>query len=561
MATSTLTAGEVRALVQRDEGQFLEFKSLWDLSGAKPKSLDRRTVRDWIAEYAAAFANADGGTILLGVDDDGTPSGHGYPEEAVAEFFAVPGRRLQMPVTCRTGRLDLDGKEILVLEVPMAPEAVMVEGNGFPYRTGDQLVRLPQETINNLKESRRKVGFEQRCRSGATLDDLDLDLLDFFFKQTPYGGRSPEDLLSYFGLIQARAGGWSITNAALLLFGREPVVNWHPRMGIRFFRVEGTKREHGKRRNVTQGPRVELPLATAITEAHRLSRDLVRRSEKLHDLFFRETPEYPSFAWQEAIVNAVAHRDYEVQGLGVEVWFYADRMEVRSPGDLVAPASLEALRQRRPVHASRNPLIVRALAEAGFMRDEGEGIPRIFDEMEESFLQPPLFDLTDNVFTVALLNEPIFTGPSAEWKKLIDDLPVTLAQKKILLAHPEGFTSGDYQAMNSVDRDEAYRQIQELVALGVVNASGKPGRGAHYRISENLRQTRAFLEKRLPALRQYYKSHPLLKNADYRSLFCLGRYASVRELKRLVEAGILRQEGERKGTHYLPLPTLETKEI
>jgi ATP-dependent DNA helicase RecG len=178
MATSTLTAGEVRALVQRDEGQFLEFKSLWDLSGANPKSLDRRTVRDWIAEYAAAFANADGGTILLGVDDDGTPSGHGYPEEAVAEFFAVPERRLQMPVSCRTGWVDLGGKEILVLEVPMAPEAVMVEGNGFPYRTGDQLVRLPQETINNLKESRRNVGFEQRCRSGATLDDLDLDLLD-----------------------------------------------------------------------------------------------------------------------------------------------------------------------------------------------------------------------------------------------------------------------------------------------------------------------------------------------------------------------------------------------
>lgn len=555
-SSTSLSPDEIRALLLREEGQFLEFKSLWDQGGPVPKALERRKVRDQIAEYVAAFANADGGTLLLGVEDDGAPTGHDYPAEALHGFFAVPEQRLRPAVACRMGRVTLDEQELLVFEVPMTPEAVMVEGNGFPYRTGDQVILEPQEIINSRKEAYRRIGFEPRIQLEATVDDLDLELATRFFEKTALSGRPVEELLGHFGLLQARAGGWGVTNAALLLFGKAPLARWHPRMGIRFFRVEGTERRHGKHRNVTQGTRVDLPLAAAITEAHRLGREQIRRSEKLHDLFFTETPEYPGFAWQEAIVNAAAHRDYEVQGQEIEVWFYEDRMEVRSPGELVPPVTLEALRNRRPVHASRNPLIVRVLAETGLMREEGEGIPRIFEEMEENFLRPPAFDLADGVFGVTLFNKPVFAGPAPEWKKLIEDLPITVAQKKALLAHPEGFTNEDYRKLNPMDRDEAYRQLQELVSLGVLCPSEKPGRGATYRITENLHQTRIFLEARLPVLRQFFRNSPILRNAQYRSLFGLSRYASVRELKQLVEEGFLRLEGTRRGAHYLPLPAL-----
>jgi len=554
---STLNEEEIRALLEREEGQFLEFKSLWDRSGLVSKVLDRRKVRDWIAEYVSAFANAEGGTIILGDEDDGTPSGHSYPDEAVENFFRVPETRLQPPVACRKARVRIDGKEILLFEVPSAAQAVMVEGDGFPYRTRDQLVREAQEVINHLKESGRQVGFEKRCPQDATLKDLDLELVSRFFKGTPLGGRKPEELLANFSLIQGKAGGWGITNAALLLFAKGPVARWHPNMGIRFFRVQGTERLHGGKRNVTQGPRVELPLAAAIQEAHKVARGQIGRSEKLHDLFFRETPEYPDFAWQEAIVNAVAHRDYAVQGLGIEVWFYTDRMEVVSPGDLIPPATLEGLRRKEPVHASRNPLIVRVLAEGRIMRDEGEGIPRIFEEMEESFLRPPAFDCSRGMFKVTLYNEPIFSGPSLEWQKLVGNLPLTGEQKKVLLAHPEGFTNGDFQKLNGVDRDEAYRQIQELVSVGVLSSSQKRGRGAVYRVASDLRQARAFLEARVPELRRFFRTNRLLKNADYRALFHLSRYAASRELKRLVEEGFLRLEGEKRGAHYLPQPSLE----
>ncbi len=547
---------EIRTLLNRDEGQFLEFKSLWDQATGDPKPLDRRKVRDSVAESVAAFANADGGVLLLGVDDDGRPTGHGYPEEAVVEFVGVPERRLRPPVRCRVDRMRVDGSEILIFDVPNAPEAVMVEANGFPYRVGDQVVREPQEVINERKEAYRRVGYERRIRPDATLDDLDLDLAKRFVRTTVLGGRPVEEVLARYGLLFPRPGEWSLTNAALLLFGKPPLARWHPRCGIRLFRVAGSERQHGAKRNVTQIGRVELPIASAIPEAHRLAREQIRRSEKLHDLFFRETPEYPEFAWQEAIVNAIAHRDYEIQGQEIEVWFYDDRMDVLSPGDLVPPVTLELLRRRRPLHASRNPLLVRVLADAGLMREEGEGIPRIFDEMEQSFLRAPEFDVDHAVFRVVLFNEPIFVGPSPEWKKLVRELPVTAAQQRVLLAHPEGFTNEDYRKLNHVDRDPAYREIRDMVDRGIVSSAEAPGRGAVYRIAPDLHQARAFLEARLPKLRQHFHRRGQLRNADYRVMFKLSRYTAVRELRRLVDEGFLRIEGERRGAHYLPRPVL-----
>lgn len=553
------TETELRALLEREEGQFLEFKSLWDLSTDTRRPLERRKARDLVAEYVAAFANADGGTLLLGVEDDGTPSGHAYPSDAVADLLAVPERRLRHPVRCRVQRIHLDGQEVLVVQVPIAPEAVMVEGNGFPYRVGDQVLREPQEVINARKEAYRRVGYEQRVRPEATFDDVDLDLAAQFLSRTVFRERSVEDLLVRYGLVYPRAGAPAVTNACLLLFGRTPALRWHPRAGARFFRVAGKERRHGAGRNVTQLGRIDFPLASAILEAHRLAKDQIRRSEKLHDLFFREVPEYPEFAWQEAIVNAFAHRDYEDQSREIEVWFFDDRMEVRSPGVLVPPVTLDLLRHRRPVHASRNPLIVRVLVDARLMREEGEGIPRIFDEMEASFLRAPELEVKGGEFHVVLRNEPIFTGPSHEWRVLVEPLPIRTEQKRVLLAHPEGFTNEDYRRLNTVDRDEAYRQIQELVAFGVITPAEASGRKAVYRVSPRLRETRTFLESRLPTLRTFFSHRPFLQNADYREIFTVSRVTAVRELGSLVEGNHLVLEGSGRGARYLPGPELQAQ--
>lgn len=544
------TPTTLRELISHGEGQFLELKGTWSYAAEPPRELPKRQVRDMVAEYVAAFANADGGTLVVGVEDDGTPTGHNRSEDELAKLLAVPERRLRSPLSCDHQLLELDGVEVLVIEVGSAPRAVMIDGNGYPYRVGDQVIRESEERINALKDSYRETGFDRRL-ADASEDDIDMTLL-------PAAASESEDWVAMRGLVVPRHGSPAVTNAAVLLAGQQPISRWHPSSSVRIFRVAGVEAVRGADRNVTQVERLDLPLAELIPAAYGVLRGQIRRSEKLHDLFFREIPEYPEFAWQEAIVNAVAHRDYSDTGRGVEVWLYDDRMEVLSPGAPVPPVTIEVLRTAEGAHASRNPLIARVLVELGLMREEGEGIPRMFDEMQRSFLRSPELEITDDGrFRVTLRNTPIFEAADESWRHLVERVTTDDGQRRALLAHPEGFTNEEYREVNNVDRDEAYRQIQEMVRAGIVLAPGRSGPGARYSLSPDLLETRAWLQPRLPRVRQHLAEHGALTNTDYRAMFGITRYVAVNELRRLVEEGVLELRGERRGSHYVAGPRIE----
>lgn len=491
---------EIRRLLVRGEGQFVEFKSLWDRSDAYRRVLDRAAARGFVAETIAAFANCDGGTLLLGVDDDGSPSGHGYPSDVVEDIVAAAERRLTPSLRPRIQRALVDGAELIIMDIAPSPEAVMVEGNGFPYRVGDSVVRESQEAINDRKIAYRRRGYEQRISLDATLDDLDLGLAERFLARVAEAGRPVTEVMQRYGLIhRGGSSGMRITNAALLLFAREPIMRWHPRADARVFRVDGTTRHHGRDRNVQQVGRLDLPIASMIGTLRDAVRAQIRRSEQLSDLFFEDTPEYPDFAWQEALVNAVAHREYDDFGRGIEVWLYDDRMEVHSPGGLVPPVTLEALRTGAPAHSSRNPVVVRVLAAAGIMRDEGEGVPRMFREMHGMNLPPPEFDADESGHIVRLRSSPA--------------------------RRPHGSPHGT--------SDEN-----------------------HY--GQNLRQEAASRESRVAQLRvkmialgDILDSKGAVTNTDYRELFGADRRQALADLNTLVDLGWLARHGERRGTRYV----------
>ena len=282
-----LAADEIPTALAQGEGQFREFKSAWDRSSGLRKKLNWKRIRDKIADVVAAFANADGGLLFVGVEDDGRPSGHGYSDDDVRGLLATPENRLQPPVRCRTERVEIDGKELLVFEVSQSAEAIMVVANGFPYRVGTEILREPQELINQRKQALRVVGYEQRFRPEATLDHLDMELARRFLRRTPVGARPVKEALEYYGLVERHVDEWRITNAGLLLFARRPALKWHPRAGVRVFRVEGREQVPGRGRNVTQIGRADPPLALALDEALSLTRSQVRQSERLNGPLLR----------------------------------------------------------------------------------------------------------------------------------------------------------------------------------------------------------------------------------------------------------------------------------
>lgn len=124
----------------------------------------------------------------------------------------------------------------------------------------------------------------------------------------------------------------------------------HPNAGIRVFRVIGITRRFGVEHNVEERPRIEGNLPTVLDKARTEVGGLLRRPSRLMGTRFQEMPEYPDFAWREAMHNAVAHRDYAIQGAGTEIWMFEDRMEVVSAGAFPEGVTLEQVLRLERVH-------------------------------------------------------------------------------------------------------------------------------------------------------------------------------------------------------------------
>ena len=397
--------------------------------------------------------------------------------------------------------------------------------------------------------------FEKRIRRDATLGDLDFDLAEAFLKRTPFGGGRAVDSLQHYGLIRQDRDEWRVTNAALLLFGRADGRSWNLRAGLRVTRVAGTQALVGNK-NVTDVAHAHPPLASAIAEAQRAVEMQVRRSKPLRDIFFRDMPEYPDMAWREAVLNAIAHRDYTIRQR-TEVTFFDDRLEVASPGGPIAPVTVEALNEGKPVRANRNPLLVRVLADAGVMRARGSGFARMFKVMSESSLRAPRVVHRGGLFLVALHNEPQAAMAGPGWKNVVRSLPLSREQKRILLARPDGFTHRDYQKLNAVLEDEAKRGVHDLVRKGITTcAFTDDDELPVYYLTAELDATRWFLEDRVPKLRTHFRRDPKLRVAEYRRLFEAAPAHATRELRQLVELGFLREEGRGRGKRYGPLAGL-----
>jgi ATP-dependent DNA helicase RecG len=544
-------------LLVRDEGQFLELKSAYERTQAG--SLKRRKAADVardIAETLSAMANADGGTLLLGIEDDKTVTGVDYPEDKLALFRQASQNLLQPPLKAGPTELVYEGQQLMVFEVDPSPVPHQLTDGRYLLRVRDQNLPFPADQIAALKSARASGQYERQFVLEARFEDLDPDLLARFAHRLNDSHPAEQILHRDYRLIDFQNGRPRLTLAALLLFGKDPL-RWHPRCGIDFVKFEGAERRYGPELNVVRRARIEHPLFKLIDEAFTLIKEHVRERTVLHDLLFVERFEYPAFAWQEAIVNAVAHRDYSLTGTSIEVWMFDDRLEVRSPGELPGPVTLEQLLRRERMHFSRNPLLVRVLTDLGYMRDLGEGIPRMFEVMEKSYLRPPEFDQEGFMFQVTLRNTPVYDPQVQRWLEQFADQPLNQRQRRILAyarQHGNTFTSRDYQKVSGVDRDAAYREIREMIRLGIVaRPSGRYSR-TYFVVEPSAAKP---MPDDLASILDILLTQEYVTNKDLREVWEVSRFVAWKQVGRLVEEGFLKQEGRKKGTRYYPTDRLK----
>lgn len=477
---------EIGLLLKQERGQFLEFISAFDYRrGVQQKKRDDDLARE-IARVLSAMANADGGTVLVGVEPDKSVTGIPYNQEELQALLQAPQQLLRPQLNPSCERVRLGNLQLLKFEVPSGTEIYRIAGGRSFYRIAAETASLAAEQIHALKEAKKSVFYERQQALNATWFDLDMELVKSFVGKT-HEGKDPQAVLSqtYHLLDHSRALP-TPNMAALLLFAKDPT-RWHPRAGIDFVKYEGSERQHGAALNVVKRIRFEAPLLRLIDEAVGRIKEHIRERTILHDLFFRERLEYPTFAWQEALVNAVAHRDYALAGASIEVWMFDDHITVRSPGLPPAPVTLEQLRRQKSIHFSRNPLIVRALADLGYLREMGEGIPRMFQEMERYGLHPPELSTDGFFFSVTLRNAPIYDEATLRWLNQFGASEVNLRQRRLLAyayCHGKTFSTAEYEKIAEVDRDTAYREIRAMIKNGIV-APLRP-KSRSYRIIEKL---------------------------------------------------------------------------
>ncbi|MDP6560177.1 MAG: ATP-binding protein, partial [Candidatus Binatia bacterium] len=354
------------------------------------------------------------------------------------------------------------------------------------YRIATENPAIPPEQIQSLREAKGSFYYERQTILEAEWDDLDPQAVESFAEKVGDATEVRTLLSRSYHLVNGSQDKPRLTIASLLLFAKDPV-RWHPRSGIDFVKYEGNERRHGASLNVVKRIHFEAPLCRLIDEAVGRIKEHIKERTLLHDLFFRERMEYPTFAWQEALVNAVAHRDYGLTGAPIEVSMFDDRIEIRSPGLLPSPVTLEHLRLQKRVHFSRNPLLVRVLGDLGYVREMGEGIPRIFNEMEQHGLRPPEFSAEGFYFTVILCNTPVYDEATLRWLNRFGKTSLNFRQRRLLVyafCHGKTFSTSDYQRITEVDRDTAYREIRSMIKLGIVGPLKPKSRA--YRIIEQI---------------------------------------------------------------------------
>ena len=420
---------DITPFLDQDEGQHFDRKSLYEGEDGAKRSRNRRAVRDQVAEYVAGFANAEGGVLILGIEDDRTITGHQLPQDALNSILKTPSTRLK-PVQPAGFIMNVQGCELIVFDVPASDVPVQVIGDGFPLRMGDQTVQSSESQINTLKFEGMAESWESR-RSSMTLADLDERLLERARQGAGLSALTDEEYLLKRKLADRRGRGIVLRNAAELLFARYGPD--HPNAGVRLFRVIGTERYTGPEHNVEERPRCEGNLPAVILEIRTVISGLLRRPMRLVGNRFQESAEYPDFAWLEALLNAIAHRDYRIEGTCIEVWLFDDRMEVVSPGGLVGNLTTEALLTLKRVHHSRNPRIIRVLVDLGLARDQGEGIPRMFAEMEDAFLPRPDIDATNRSVTVTLRNTLTLNASDRKFISALGDIELSRNEFRALL--------------------------------------------------------------------------------------------------------------------------------
>ena len=527
-------------------------EQFWRLFGRREhEALDfKRGVPKDIAETIPAMAMTNGGLIVHGVADDrqivGCPLSQNT-QDRITRIAAECGVDVQLREVAVGGQRD--GKRLTISAVPEVRGRIATTPDGrLLRRVGGDSQPLRGDALARFVRERELRSGEDEPLARTSADSFDVDAIDAALQAE---GRSSMALASEADVLRALSDlgvatpaapplATQVLRAAAILFTEDP------RQALRGAAVQLARRAGA---GTGPGPAVARaecagPFAETVQCCLEFIAEHTSQAEVVAGVRRETLPAYPVAALREAVVNALAHRDYNLGGATVDITVWDDRVEVRSPGPLPGHVTEDNMRAE---HYSRNPRIMRVLKSLGLVEEYGEGIDRMYREMEARLLPPPAFEATTSSVTVTLRSRAMVDAEDQAWLLGLPETTTASERLALIAARRDGAVTR--RALRSMMAEaEVDAVLEGAVAKGLLRRVGTAG-GTRYMLggavgsAENRSRGRLLEEAR---------RRGTITSSDAARLLQTSAETARKLLRELERAGALRAEGNTRGRKYHP---------
>ena len=547
-----MTATEFEQVLSKGENLTVEFKT-WI------HAKDMRERISLAVDELVAFANAKGGTVYMGVEDDGTVTGcNRYDTQKIMESIYD---RTRPALFTEIEVIYYEGKEVL---------AIKVERDGMTYATSDGrcLKRLgmnskpyyPDE-MSNKYASIQSPDFSGQIMADSTVEDINaLEIYNLKEKLKMRDSKSSlpelEDMtfLRDLGLIKEDEGVDKLTIAGLLFVGKETAINrLLPQAEVIYLHYSADNMEEYDSRLDLKQPIISV--IDRLTEKIQNTNKIINVQV---GLFRLEVEDFSEKVFQEALLNALSHRDYLNMG-AVYVKHYPDRIVIENPG-----AFPEGVNEKNIItHPStpRNKLIAETLQRLKYVQRTGQGVDIIFREMISSGKPYPQYHVYNEAVTLTIFSQiddvNFVKFIASEQDKLQRILPLPELMILRYLTDNKRIILSEAQELIQLPLAETRKSCNNLVRDGLIGLFGKEymlTAKVYDAIKSDVEYTQDTVIRYVKAkslIEEYLQSAEFITNEKIRELCGFTRNQVRRTVDKMLREEILIMEGKGRSARYV----------
>ena len=378
---------KIKKAIIDGESLFVEFKE-------KLPNVD-----DLTAEICA-FANTEGGMIVLGVKDNGEIKGLEETKQLEEKIMNISRQNILPEISVNFFVSEIQNKKVAAIEISKSAFRPHQTNKGVFYiRVGTTKRKASKEELGRIYQDAGVIDYDQNSVKKSSLADIDKDKVNQYFHQVYnkdiYNEQIDlEQLFCNLKILKQESNNLTATVGGLLLFGKN-TQKFLPQAVIKLVVFDG----NDVTSKMIDKKEITGTLPLQIDETEKLIKFYMKSPSEIEGFKRIYKTEYPIEAIREVVVNAVAHRNYSIAGSSIRIFIFKDRMEIYSPGRLPNTITLSNILYAQQ---TRNHFIVRILDNLNYIESLGTGIQKIIRLMKENNNTEPKFEVLDEEFKVSL---------------------------------------------------------------------------------------------------------------------------------------------------------------